>query len=315
MDPISAFVMTHVIESLAHIILPMMLGMFTLAIVFRMLIFYTARAELAFAREFEKRVFHYFSEAGAEKEGSFYILLRYFLEKTYFDVFEMRRRHRRRHLDHVTSVSDRLFMIEAGMFRAVQDSLLRARYIRRPNAETDPKLMELSKNVFESNPVFNRIFGVIPIGPVNDLMNILPGLLIIGGIFGTFLGIAKGIPELGSMNLSDAAQSKVIMDAFLVKISQAMIKSIIGIGLSVLMSLVNTLLSPELTVYSMITKYTATLDRVWNETKTNAVLPNELPLTEVPSVAPALPDLMPAAQGTAVNGATPPPPPVLRSVG
>jgi hypothetical protein len=61
------------------------------------------------------------------------------------------------------------------------------------------------------------------------------------------------------------------MDLFLLKISQSMIKSIIGIAFSVMTSLLNTIFSVEGTHYQVINKFTAALDNIWNETSTNEI--------------------------------------------
>jgi hypothetical protein len=59
------------------------------------------------------------------------------------------------------------------------------------------------------------------------------------------------------------------MGMFLEGISMAMIKSILGIFLSVTMSLINTVLAPEGIFYNLINRYSAGLDTLWNETTTN----------------------------------------------
>ena len=62
--------------------------------------------------------------------------------------------------------------------------------------------------MFENNPCFRKVFGYIPISVSNDFLAVLPGLFIVGGIFGTFLGIMKALPELGGMEVSDAKRPK-----------------------------------------------------------------------------------------------------------
>ncbi|MBT4937160.1 hypothetical protein HON22_04545, partial [Candidatus Peregrinibacteria bacterium] len=106
-----------------------------------------------------------------------------------------------------------------------------------------PDFVELSKSVSQNNPCFNRMFGIIPISGLNDLLNIIPNLFIIGGILGTFLGVMNALPELGGMDLANAENSKVIMETFLIKISFSMSTSIAGIVLSVIMTIVNTFFS------------------------------------------------------------------------
>jgi hypothetical protein len=281
MDTFSSFLFTHVIGGMAGWIVPVMMIAFIVGIVVRGLIYYTARAEVNFAKEFEKRAFHYFNETDLHsRELSFHRLVKALMEKTYFEVFELRRRYKRRNLDHVTTVTDRLFLIEDGVQRLMTDSLSRTRYLRRDT--NGGKMTELARGAFENNPVFNRVVGVLPVTVTFELTNILPSLFVIGGIFGTFLGIAKGIPELSHMDLAQAEETKRVMDVFLSSISQAMIKSIVGIGLSVAMSIYNTIVSPETLYFNAINRFAGALDQLWNETLTNDY-DRTAPLFEIPT--------------------------------
>lgn len=273
MDPISKYIMDNLIEKTASILMPVMLAAFVIGVFLRFVVFYTARSELKFCLEFEKRVRKRLIDPAAKKVDSFFMLAKSLLEQTYYETFEMRARFRRRNLDHVATVSDRLFLIQDAAAYLVRDTLRQIRYLKRDGYP--PRMVEVSKSAFESNPVFNKVMGIFPAGMLNDLLNILPGLFIIGGIFGTFLGIAKGLPELGAMDLSNIDETKKVMDFFLVKISQAMVKSIVGIALSVIMSLVNTLLSAEGVHYNLVNKFTSSLELLWNETSTNTIEESE----------------------------------------
>ena len=192
------------------------------------------------------------------------------LARTFYECFELRARYKRRNFDHVTSLADRLLLIQNGCERVVEDTNRQIRYLKRENTNYE-RIMEITKNVFGSNPFFNKLCGILPTGLMSELTNILPGLFIIAGIFGTFLGISHGLPELGNMDMAKPDEAKHIMDAFLVSISQAMVKSIIGIFLSVTMSLVNTFFSPEGLYYNAVNRFSTTLDLAWNETENNDV--------------------------------------------
>jgi hypothetical protein len=276
MDPITSFLVDHVVGVLAEIIMPLMFLAFIIAIVVRLLIYYVARAEYRFTREFEKRVHRVVAES---KDGlsSFHKVTRAILEKTYIEAFELRNKYQRRNLDQITGITDRVFLIQEGVIRLIQDTLKQTRYFRKDNHSHPTRMIDLSKNVFDNNPVFNRLLGVFPMALLNELLNILPSLFIIGGIFGTFLGISMGLPELGHMDLGQMETTKKTMDVFLVKISQAMVKSIVGIGVSVIMSLLNTLFAPENIYYNLVNKFSTSLDQLWNESRTNEVDPNETP--------------------------------------
>ena len=115
------------------------------------------------------------------------------------------------------------------------------------------------------------MFGIVPIASLNELISILPGLFVVAGILGTFVGIAKGLPELGGMNLTDMENSKLIMDRFLNEIAFAMHSSIFGITFSLAMHLWNTYYNPERTYVSMIDRFESSLDLLWYRSDNNDV--------------------------------------------
>ncbi|MBL6989897.1 MAG: hypothetical protein ISR65_08965 [Bacteriovoracaceae bacterium] len=255
------------------LLLPLMCLIFVMAVIFRVLIYFTIKREDWFAREFEKRV-HAFMDGPLEqvKFWSFFIHMKTLLEKTYYEIFEVRAIMKRRKPDVVMTVSDRIFLIQHGVAWLVNDTLKKIKYLKYGTER--PRLLDISKNVFQNNPCFRKVFGLIPVGPVSDVLNVLPGMFIIGGIFGTFLGIMKALPELGGMDLNDVEGTKMIMDNFLLKISFSMSTSIIGIVLSVSMTLVNTLTSHEKLFVSIVERFENTLDTLWNRCENNELPEN-----------------------------------------
>ncbi len=234
----------------------------------RGLIYYTIKRHEWFAKEFEKRVDRYIDDATTTKsEVSFYVLAKRLLEKTYYEAFELRVKFSRRKPDKVMHWSDRLFLIKLGSAWIVKDTLKQLRHLKY--SAQQPKILNVAKSTLLNNPCFNRLFGIMPISSLNDILNILPGLFVIGGIFGTFLGIMKGLPELSGMNLSDPEQTKLVMDGFLSNISFSMTTSIVGILCSVLMSITNTVWSPEKLFATIIDRFENALDILWNRSDNN----------------------------------------------
>ena len=99
---------------------------------------------------------------------------------------------------------------------------------------------------------------------------------IVGGIFGTFLGIMKGLQGFNGMNLSDIEGSQKIMETFLIKVSFAMSTSIVGILLSVLMTVVNTLFSAEKVFMHTVEVFENTLYAIWHRSDNNDHTNNDL---------------------------------------
>ena len=151
----------------------------------------------------------------------------------------------------------------------MKDTIRRTRHLKF--GVDSPKFLDVSKAVYGMNPCFNRVFGIIPVGAANEVVSILPGLFIVGGIFGTFLGIMQALPELGNMDLSDAEKTKLIMDTFLVKIAFSMAKSVQGILFSVSLTLLNAALSPERAYVAAVDRFEGALQAVWNRSRNNSL--------------------------------------------
>jgi hypothetical protein len=267
---------------------PLMFGAFVVGVVLRVLIHHTVKRHAWFGREFEQRVSQFLSrEMDHQTQNvSFYVVTKRLLEKTFYEVFERRERSRKAQPDRMVLLSDRVFLIKMGCAWLVHDIIKQVRFLRY--GSQPPKLLNITKHTFTKNPAFNRVFGLIPAVGTNDLLNILPGLFVIGGIFGTFLGVMKGLPELGGMDLNDPEKTKAIMDRFLIDISLSMGASVTGIFLSVLMTLVNTAFNPERLFVDIVDRFEVQLDLLWNYSHSNDVPSGLKPFDENADPAEAL---------------------------
>lgn len=257
-----------------------MAGVFVIGAFFRAMIYYTVRRHEWFSREFEKRVNRFMEgeTPGKVENVSFYVLSKRMLERTYYEVFEVRDRMKRRKPDAIMSWSDRLFLIKQGCAWLVKDILKQLKFLKW--TEETPKLLNITKATFHHNPCFNRVFGVIPMAGLNDLISILPGLFVVAGILGTFIGIASGLSDLGGMNLQDLENTKNIMDKFLHEISFAMKSSIVGIVFSLSSHILNTIMSPERSYVSMIDRFESSMDLLWYRSDNNDFPRDEKPFDE-----------------------------------
>jgi hypothetical protein len=166
------------------------------------------------------------------------------------------------------TVGDRVFLIQDGIIRLIDDFLQHIRYLRKDHGQ-QPDFQEISNSVFGANPIFNRVLGIFSLSRTNDVLNILPSIFIVGGIFGTFLGIMKALPELTAMDITNAEASKIVIDNFLIKISFALSTSILGIVLSIIMSFMNTLLSPTNTFVEIVDAFNSAAEILWNKSENN----------------------------------------------
>ncbi|MGZ6395267.1 MAG: hypothetical protein ACXWQA_13775 [Pseudobdellovibrionaceae bacterium] len=242
---------------------------FITSVFLRSIIYYTVRRHEWFAREFEKRVNRFMETEvpGKVEQVSFYALSKKLLERTYYEVFEIRDRMKRRKPDAMMSWSDRIFLVKQGCAWLVKDILKQVKFLKW--TEETPKLLQITKATFNHNPCFNRIFGVFPMIGLNDLISILPGLFVVAGILGTFIGISSGLGDLGGMNLQDLENTKNIMDKFLHEISFAMKSSIVGIVFSLLSHISNTVMSPERSYLSMVDRFEGAMDLLWYRSDNN----------------------------------------------
>jgi len=248
-------------------LMPLLLFGFVLAAIMRLLITVTVHRQKRFVKEFCKRVHQDIAANPAAAHGSFYQNVKRALTRTYFETFELRQRYKRRNEDHIMTIGDRVFLIQDGIIRLIDDFLQHIRYLRK--GEGPPDFHEISNSVFGANPIFNRVMGIFSMSRTNDVLNILPSIFIVGGIFGTFLGIMRALPELTAMDITDAEASKIVIDNFLIKISFALSTSILGIVLSIIMSFLNTLLSPTNTYIEIVDAFNSVSEIMWNKSENN----------------------------------------------
>ncbi len=263
------YLVEKVVMLFSGTLLPMIIMAFMSAICLRLLVYYTVKREMWFAREFQRRVMKVMEEMKVEDQISFYPFVKRVLERTFYESFIVRAIMKRRNPDYVMALSDRIFLIQQGSAILIKDALKQLKYLKK--SDERPKFLEISKTIFQNNPCFSKVLGILPIDAANNMLNILPGLFIIGGIFGTFLGIMDGLPKLSMMDLSDTEGSKLIMDTFLLKISFSMSASITGIMVSVTTTLFNTVFAVEKVFIDMVERFENTLDMVWDRSMDNDV--------------------------------------------
>lgn len=254
-------------------LMPMMFLLFASGIMLKALIYYTVRRQEWFSKEFEKRVDHFIDERNPDSSVSFYLIVKRLMEKTYYELFRVRYAMKRRKPDVLMTLTDRVFLVKQGAAFFVNDILKPLRHIKYVDSN-HPKLLSTAKKAFARNPSFNKVLGLFPTSRLNDVVNILPGVFIILGVFGTFVGIMKALPLLGTMDLNDIDAANATMDKFLLKISFSMNTSLVGICLSVVMSFVNAALSPEKVFVSAVDRLEAGLDALWHLSVDNKVPEN-----------------------------------------
>jgi hypothetical protein len=253
-----------------------MATVFCLAAFARWTIYYTVRRHDWFAREFEKRVHKYLdSDIAAKSENvSFYLITKRLLEKTYYETFAIRDRNNSHHHGPMISLNDRIFLVKQGCAWLTKDILKQLKYLKW--SKETPKLQQITRATLNHNPSFNKLFGIFPIQGMNDLISMLPGLFVVAGILGTFLGIKGGLVQLGGMDITDVEGTKTIMDSFLHEIGFAMASSIVGIAFSLALHVFNTSFSPERVYGVLVDRFENAMDLIWYRSDNN-FLPKDIP--------------------------------------
>ncbi len=108
-------------------------------------------------------------------------------------------------------------------------------------SQIPPNFSELTRRVLDQDVEWRNLLGFIPIDSLSRIFNILPGLFIIGGIFGTFLGITSALPRIANIDLNNIKSAGPILGAFVVDVSFSMRTSITGILCSVIMTVLSAL--------------------------------------------------------------------------
>jgi hypothetical protein len=243
---------------------PIMIVMFFAAIVVKSLVQHLLTSLLHFISEFEKRVHRHVEGEYPQLDNTtdYVKITEELMKKTIHELYEMRVKNLRRKLDRVASFTDRLFMVEEGARRIMSDTTKEIRYFKY---EKEPNFSSSVKFILGINPYFHRLFGFIPLKSIGGIMAILPGLFIIGGIFGTFLGITSGIPKLKYIDPANVQAAKSIMGFFLDNMAFSMNTSVVGIFFSVIFTLINTLYSPRSSYQESVHKMLHSLELLWKD--------------------------------------------------
>lgn len=99
-----------------------------------------------------------------------------------------------------------------------------------------PNFTEITRRILEQDVKWRSLVKVIPMESLSRIFEILPGLFIVGGIFGTFLGITAALPKIATIDLNNLHEATPILNSFVADIAFSMNTSIAGILCSVIMT-------------------------------------------------------------------------------
>ncbi len=268
-------------------LIPFMCISFVLGLAATFSLWFLKRSQLIYAKQIEKKIYMFLidkEKTNMEIETSkndFYALIGSLMNVAHLELYEMKIQKMRRKLDYVTSMTDRMFLLIEGSNRLMKDVIMQSRYYDQTNDQ--PDFQEITTYAVRTNPAYNRLFGIFTNRSLSSILTLLPGLFVIGGIFGTFVGIMMGLPELTHMDLSDAVMTKKTMDAFLTNIAYSMNTSLVGIILCVCMNIFNSLFDADDLEDEFAEKLKSCLALTWREVLTNRKKKHHLsPMGEEP---------------------------------
>jgi hypothetical protein len=266
MNAIINNITTTLIEYGTNNLMLIMIIVFFVGIILKFLMYFLLKAEYNFSSAFETRTHRFlnreYHETGHLKK--FNDVVDFILKKTFNESYIVRRKqYRKRKEDPKVAALNRMFLIEVGAKSLIDDTLKQTRY---HDTGAAPDFKGISKYVFNSNPYFNKLWGLIPIGLTDSVFSKLPSLFIIGGIFGTFLGISKGLPSLKAIDPGNIIAAQATLGNFLESMTFAMYSSVVGIFLSVCFTIMNAFMSYNSLYLSLVDRFTQSLELLWKDT-------------------------------------------------
>lgn len=113
------------------------------------------------------------------------------------------------------------------------------------NSKVPPNWSQLTERIMNEDQGWTKVFGVIDIGIITRVLDMLPSMFIIFGVFGTFIGISLALPEIAKIDFSNLQTSGETLTQFVVNVTFAMKTSVAGIAFSIVLTVLNTIFPSE----------------------------------------------------------------------
>lgn len=137
------------------------------------------------------------------------------------------------------------------------------------SSKVAPDFSQLTDRVMNDDENWTRIFGIIPIDGITRILDMLPTLFIVLGVFGTFIGISQALPEIAKIDFNNLEASGETLTQFVINVTFAMKTSIAGIFFSIVLTLLNTLFPIEATREGTFEKVENALQVLWYHLQTD----------------------------------------------
>lgn len=127
-----------------------------------------------------------------------------------------------------------------------------------------PNFNDLTDRILEHDDNWNKVLKIFPIGPISRLIDILPGLFVVFGIFGTFIGISMALPKIAQIDFNNLEASSGILMEFVLSVTYAMKTSIAGILFSLTTTFINTIAPVSGLRKKTYKKVSNTFENIWH---------------------------------------------------
>jgi hypothetical protein len=126
-----------------------------------------------------------------------------------------------------------------------------------------PDCHEIANRILNQDRSWKTVLGFIPVEMLIRFMEILPGLFIVGGIFGTFLGITAALPLIATIDMTNLDNATPILNQFVANVAFSMNTSIVGIVCSVVLQILNTAFPLNQVREEVESSLEACLESIW----------------------------------------------------
>lgn len=126
-----------------------------------------------------------------------------------------------------------------------------------------PTFYEVANRILFKDDNWVKLYGLMRIDRASRLIDSLPGIFIVLGIFGTFIGISNALPQVAQIDFSNIEGSSGVLSHFVLDVTYAMKTSIAGIMCSLVLTLINTLYPIAKMRETIISKLEHTLENLW----------------------------------------------------
>jgi hypothetical protein len=109
------------------------------------------------------------------------------------------------------------------------------------HCQTPPNFSELTQRILGQDKHWTTMLKTLPVDGISRLIDIMSGLFVVFGVFGTFVGISLALPEIAKIDFNNVEGSASTLTHFVTNTAYSMETSLAGILFSVLMTVMNAL--------------------------------------------------------------------------